>query len=555
MRDSIRKRCTSIHTELENDFSSWKPHLQEISNFTMPRMQQFNVSQTGKGDKGMNSKILDPSATLYLRTAAGGMFSGITNPTMKWLRLNTSNKDKNKRHAVRVYLDQCSDIILELLGKTNFYNASYMAMKDILAFSTSSVGIQKSEKHFLRFYPNPIGSYRMANGEDLSVSTHETSDRWTAARLVERFGINNVSNAVKSAYNSGNFQQRFEIRHLVFNNPDFIPQAFSAVHKEYCSIWYEVNAEDDKLLSRGGFDTFPFLTPRWEAVGSDVYGSFGPGMIGLGQIKGLQVDQKEKFTGSALKNKPPMVGPTSLKNSISSLAPGGLTFLDNMTDGAGFIPAFQSTFSIQDSLASISDTREILKQVFFYDLFLTVIDVNKSGVTAYEIAQRKEEKMIMLGPVLTRFDEEFLDPTVVTAYHEADRRGLLPDPPQELENEEIEIQYTGLLHQAQKSVGVTSIERSLGFVGNLSAIAPQAMDKVNVDKAVDIYFDITGTTPEVTNDENTIKQIREQRQKDKQAQRLAEMAPAAQQGASAAKLLSDVDMNQNNGLTNMLGVQ
>ena len=31
--------------------------------------------------------------------------------------------------------------------------------------------------------------------------------------------------------------------------------------------------------------------------------------------------------------------------------------------------------------------------VFFKDIFLAVIDVNKSGVTAYEIAQRKEEKM------------------------------------------------------------------------------------------------------------------------------------------------------------------
>ncbi|WP_259556281.1 portal protein [Vibrio harveyi] len=131
---------------------------------------------------------------------------------------------------------------------------------------------------------------------------------------------------------------------------------------------------------------------------------------------------------------------------------------------------------------------------------------------------------------------------------------MLPEPPEELQGQEVQIEYTGMLHQAQKAVGVNSIERTLGFIGNLAGMDPSVMDKVNLDRTIDIYTDITGTTPEILNDEETVDGIRQQRAKEQQAQKLAEMAPAAQQGAAAAKLLSDVDVDSSNGLTNMMGI-
>ncbi|WP_259557811.1 portal protein [Vibrio harveyi] len=231
-------------------------------------------------------------------------------------------------------------------------------------------------------------------------------------KIVERFGIENVSSAVKSSYEARNYQALFEVRHLVFDNPDFLPSAFSAEHKQFCSIWYEPTGEGDKILHRGGFDHFPFLTSRWSVNGADVYGSGGPGMMALGAIKGLQVDQRNKHTANALQIKPPMVGPVSLKNSTQSLVPGGITFVDAMSGQQGFTPAFQTNFSTQEALLSIEDTRKTIDRLFYRDLFLTIIDTNKSGVTATEILQKKEEKMLMLGPVLSRFNEEFLDPTV-----------------------------------------------------------------------------------------------------------------------------------------------
>ncbi|NAW60060.1 MULTISPECIES: portal protein [unclassified Vibrio] len=551
--NEIRKRSDGMFSQLDNEYTTWEPHYRDIAMMLNPRRQRFNVEDSNR-HSAVNSKIVDPSATIYLRTAMGGMYSGITNPTMKWLRFNVADKDLNKRHSVRLYLDQCAEIVLKMLFKTNFYNSVPSVFMDILSYSTSSIGVEKDEYSVLRFFPNPIGSYRIATNDRLSVNTHAKKRMWTADQLVRRFGLENVSEATKSAYSNHNYQQRFEVRHLVFDNPDFIPTAFSGVHKEFASVWYQPDAEEGKILSRSGFDEFPFFCPRWEALGADVYGSFGPGMLALGSIKGLQVDQRNKHTANALQIKPPMVGPSTMKNSGASLVPGGITFVDGAQGVDQFKPAFATNFSTSEALASIADTREIIKQAFFYDLFLTVIDVQKSGVTAYEIAQRKEEKMIMLGPVLSRFDEEFLDPTVSLGFRECHRRGMLPDPPLELDGVDIQIEYMGMLHQAQKSIGIASIERTLGFYGNMAAVFPQVLDKVNIDAAADIYADITGTTPEILNDEETVKNIREGRAQAQQREQLAAMAQPAQQGAAAAKLMSEVDVSSANGLTNMLGI-
>lgn len=548
---TIRERCNSIFSGLDSDFSSWEPHYREIAEFTQPRRQRFNLNDTNKISY-VNGKIIDPYGTLALRESASGMYSGITSPSAQWIRFTVADKDLEKFHSVRLYLNHCAELVLQQLAKTNFYNVAPSVFLDIIGYSTASVGIEKDEYSVVRFYPNPVGTYRIANSHRMVVNTHGRKAMWTTEQIVSRFGLDNVSNAVKTAYNSRNYNSQHEVRHLVFDNPDFVPSAFSAVHKKYCSIWYEPGNDRDQVLSRSGFDRFPFLTPRWEAVGMDAYGSFGPGMLALGSIKGLQIDQRNKHTANALQIKPPMVGPESLRNSGATLVPGGLTFVDAMQGQQGFTPAFQTNFSTAEALRSIEDTRAIIDQAFFRDLFRIAIDVDKSGVTATEMLQRKEEKLLMLGPVLSRFDEEFLDPTVQITFSEMNRRGMLPPAPPEIDGIDIEIRYEGLLHQAQRAAGIASIERSLGFIGNLSQTFPQVLDKVNIDAAVDIYTDITGTTPRILNDDQTVAQIREQRAQEAQAQEMAQSVPVMEQSASAAKLLSETNTGGSTGLSELM---
>jgi hypothetical protein len=63
--------------------------------------------------------------------------------------------------------------------------------------------------------------------------------------------------------------------------------------------------------------------------------------------------------------------------------------------------------------ADIGDVRQRINASFYTDLFLMISQSEEQGgspVTAREIAERHEEKLLMLGPVLERLHDELLGP-------------------------------------------------------------------------------------------------------------------------------------------------
>ncbi|MEG7660768.1 portal protein, partial [Listeria monocytogenes] len=82
------------------------------------------------------------------------------------------------------------------------------------------------------------------------------------------------------------------------------------------------------------------MAPRWEITGEDVYG-YGAGWDSLGDIKALQQEQRRKLQLIDKGNAPPLVGPSSLRNSTVSQLPGAITFLDVHQGQQGIVPLYQ----------------------------------------------------------------------------------------------------------------------------------------------------------------------------------------------------------------------
>ena len=161
----------------------------------------------------------------------------------------------------------------------------------------------------------------------------------------------------------------------------------------------------------------------------------------------------------------------------------------------------------------------------------------------FEIAERKEEKLLALGPVLENIYNGQLAPVIDRTYAILERRGELPPPPPELQDQELQIEYISMLAQAQKAVSTGSIERVASFVGNLAAVRPDVLDKLDVDEAVDQYADMLGAPPSIIVPDDKVQAARDARaQKQKLAENAAlsnQMAPAITAGADAARVLSE----------------
>jgi hypothetical protein len=137
-------------------------------------------------------------------------------------------------------------------------------------------------------------------------------------------------------------------------------------------------------------------------------------------------------------------------------------------------------------------------------------------------------------------------------------RNLLPPPPVEIEGTELKIEYISMLAQAQKAIGTGAIERVASFIGNLSAVKPEVLDKFDADQAVDEYADMLGAPPSIIVSDDDVEQIRAARAEAaaqaQRAEQAAAMAPAVKQTAEAARVLADTDAGGNRNLLQTLGI-
>jgi len=170
-----------------------------------------------------------------------------------------------------------------------------------------------------------------------------------------------------------------------------------------------------------------------------------------------------------------------------------------------------------------------------------LIGDNRSGTTATEIVERQEEKLLMLGPVLESLQDELLSPLVEMTFVYMLKAGLVPEPPQELDQQPLVIQFVSLLAQAQKLVGIGSIDRLLGTLSVLTESKPEVWDKVDSDQVVDVYADLLGTDPKIIVSDENVALIREERAALKQAEQAAVVAPPL---AAAAKDVNEIQNSQ-----------
>lgn len=547
--ETLKERLTKQLGQLETERNSFEPHWRDLSDFINPRGSRFLTSDVNRGDR-RNTKIVDPTASMANRTLSSGMMSGITSPARPWFRLATPDPAMMNYGPVKQWLEVVQNRMNDMFNKSNLYQSLPIMYSSLGTYGTAAMAVLEDNEDIIRTYPFPLGSFYIANSPRLSVDTAYRKFSMTVRQLVMEFGIDKVSSSVKGMWESGTYEKWIDVVHAVYPNMDRDTGKLDAKNKRVKSVYYEESGDSDKVLRESGFDDFPILAPRWEVNGEDVYGSSCPGMLALGQVKALQLEQRRKSQLIDKATNPPMVGPSSLKNQRVSLLPGDITYIDQMSSQDGFKPAYLVNPNTADLLADIQDTRSIINSSYFVDLFMMLQNVNTRSMPVEAVIEMKEEKLLMLGPVLERLNDEFLDPLIDRAFSIMVSKNLLPQPPDVMQGMPLRIEYISVMAQAQKSIGLGSLERFVGFVGGLARAKPEALDKINVDQAIDSYAEMSGVSPTVVVPAEDVQQIREDRQQQIQQQQAMQMGMAAAQGA---KTLSEAQTDDPSVLSAMAG--
>ena len=287
----------------------------------------------------------------------------------------------------------------------------------------------------------------------------------------------------------------------------------------------------------------------------DIEATDCPGMTALGDIQSLQVQEKRKAQAIDKMVNPPLVADMQLKNQPANLTPGGMTFVSGYTASGkpGFSSVYDTKFPVQEITEDLTEAKGRLSEIFFNDILKVASQYEtRSNVTAVEWDLRKSESLVMLGPVLERIDNEVLRPVLERVFAIALRAGIIPPAPPEIQNQMMTIDFVSMLAQAQQATKAASIERVLSIAGNIVGVKPDAMDKINIDYALDKYSSLLNNDPKMMRTDDDVMKIRADRA---QQERAAQQAQIAEQIARGAKTMSQADTGGNNALTAMLGAQ
>lgn len=543
-RQELEDNLASLRTERYSWWVAWGI----LATYLLPRRYRWLVTanQQGRGAP-LNGAIMDSTGTIAARVLASGMMAGITSPTRPWFKLRIAGYGQDEVNPVNRWLASCEKRMMHVFQESNFYNAMATMYLDLSIFGTAPVIIYEDFDNVIQCFNPCAGEYFVWNNKNLMAGGIAREFTMTARQCADEFGEENCSTQIQNAIRNRGQAITIEVIviHFICPNHGDVDEKFKWV--EY---YYEQGSTgtDKEFLRKKGFFDPPFICPRWETTGNDAYGR-SVGMDAIGDVKQLQQETKRKAQAVDKLANPPMVADVELKNKPASTLPGGVTYVSKK-DGVGFTPAYTNFRPpIGEMMQDLKEIQLRVKEVFFNDLFLMISSL-ETVRTATEIDARREEKLVMLGPVLERLQTEAQDPIIDRVFGIMMRGNLFEPPPPEVQGAPIQIQYVSMLAEAQNAAQTTGIERFLAQVGNIAAVHQEVLDVPNWDRMMTRYGMVLGNDPADINDADEIAALRQARQK---AQAVSGAADVSQGFAKAGKTLSETDVGGGqNALQSML---
>lgn len=531
-----QRRLQSIIAELRLDRRPFWELWREIANYYLPK--RYVWLQSDKEARVRNAKnpyILDSTGTTAARILASGMMNGITSPSRPWFRLRLGGFE-HEGDAVAVWADEVVRRMLFVMAESNFYNGMAVLYLDLVVFGSAAMLIYEDDESVIRCYNPALGEFYFGMNHRLSVDTFAREFKQSVKQLESSFGKDALSPSLRSKCDKGGADalHLYDVTHLIEPNYNDspVPNKF-----RYIETYWETNSIGQGLvLAQRGFNELPGIFPRWELTANDAYGT-GPAMDALPDVIQLQQETKRKAQAIDKTVNPPIVADIQLEHRPTALMPGGITFVAGQNN-AGAKPLYQINAPLQEMTEDIREVQLRIRETMHNQLFnmISQIDTVRS---ATEIDARREEKLVMLGSVLDRFESEALGPAINRIFGIMSRQGMLPPAPPEIEDAEIEIQYVSILSTAQSAVSAAPVERWVGLVGNLAAVAPEVLQVPNWTELVRNYGTSIGVQ---ARDMRSREDVAEAEQAEQERLAAQEAAVAGKELVDGAQTLSETDV-------------
>jgi hypothetical protein len=534
--------------QLKEVRQTYEPIWTQIMDYIAPDLKGYlNIDRKDDGAR-TDDMIYDGTPAEYARKCAAGMWASISSPSRPWMRNKMRNKAFEEVTEANEWLDAVTELEYDIMQDSNFYQAMYSVYFHLTSVQTACMIADPDYDTVANFTTLNVGEYWLGINGKGKVDTLFRELEYTASQLKDKFGDAVPEHVKRSVTNDNPVGNKYKVIHVI--EPD--SQGVAPFKKPYASVYYLKNENKGEFLQVRGYNRKPFVSPRWYTNAGETYGKMGPGRNSLGNCMQLQTMVYDFHEALQKVITPPTQGDSSLLDSgMIDTRPGAYNPTNPATSGAKLEPLFAINPDLQSMWQAIQDKKDQIAKDFYIDLFMAVSMRQDKDMTAEEVRSIAGERMLALGPGLDNLHTELLNEVIDIIYDYAVEAGILPEPPEEIQGQEIEVDYVSVLAQAQKMVDISRVDQVLSYVMNIVQVYPDILDKVDLDQVIDEVAKMVGTPSSIIKSDEVVAQLRQAKAQQQQAQQLGQAAMTA---ADVAGKAGNISMDGSNLASMVLGV-
>jgi len=350
------------------------------------------------------------------------------------------------------------------------------------------------------------------------------------------FGEDKVSQALRDmAADANQGERKVRILHAVMPREEAGEGGRGEM--AFASFWLEI--ETRHLIARSGFEEFPFIVYHWDQSDGSPYGQ-SPIMAVLSDLKMLQVMNKNAVQASQQMIKPPMATMAGVYGRRLNLNPGKTNPGYLGEDGRLKVQPLITGQNPRLAEGLIEAKHNGVRESLYINLFRSLIDAPQ--MTATEAMIRQNEKAELLGPAGAKI-QAGLSRLVGREIAILERRGLFrPDsalaPPPSLAGSTVNVRFTSSLDRQRRMADIQGVQATLEMAGQLAAIDPAVIDRIDADESLDIAQKTFGAPRRMLKADDEVAAMRLERAQ-------------AEQGAQAMQALGQAAQSLGDGLQQM----
>jgi hypothetical protein len=531
--DSRAQDIIRQHSQMEGERGTWENHWKEIAERILPRQDWFQASNKTQGDK-RTEKMFDATASLALERFAAAMESMLTPRTQHWHKLKVTDSYLSKNKQVNQYLDEVTQILFQVRysPKANFASQAHEAYMSLGAFGTGALFIDDIIGKGIRYKSIHLSEIYFAENHAGVIDMVHRKFEMTARQAAQKWGRDNLPEKMKSMLEV-NPEATFEFIHCVKPNEERMNGRKDYRGMPYVS--YYLSIEGLKMMSEGGYQSFPYAVSRYVTSPKEIYGR-SPAMLVLPDIKMINEMSKTVLRAAHKAVDPPLLLQEDGVLQAFNARPSALNFGGINERGEQMVRPLETGANVNLGLDMMEQRRKVINDAFLITLFQILVDA--PTMTATEAMLRAQEKGALLAPTMGRQQSEMLGPMIERELDILARAGVLPEMPDELREAqgEVQIEYISPLNRAQRAEDGVAILRTLESVTGLAQFDPDVLMVFDSKKIARELADINGVPAKVMRSEEEIIFMKDQQA---QQQQLAQLLQAAPVVANSAKTLTE----------------